>query len=378
MSNILIVSPCFPPDKTVAVVRMASFVNYLISKGDRVIVMTNSKDLDQIESFEHVEFEFVDGILTGAGYKIFKHNEKQYCKHIERFIQDRNIDCALISMGPYYTIKMPKIIRNQGIKCILDFRDPWSFDFREETMVSFFKKLVAFPLKYFKEWSAIKNADYVTTVASGWLHIFKRLFFFERNKFFLVENGYDDVRLKNIEELAENNNNSDCYTIGVFGKLFYYTDKYSEIFLKAISRVNISDIQILQIGTKEEKSNQLLQKHNIPLDFIYNIGFADYAVGMKRLKRADCMLIIDARKHAIGTKVYDYIYLDKPIIYVGPKNSAIAMIIRDLPNCFCCDRIEEVSAAIVFLFENRDLRIGRSNSFSRTKQNEKMYDLLKK
>ena len=44
MGKYIIVSPSFPPDKTVATVRMSSFVQFILSHNEEVIIVTNKKD----------------------------------------------------------------------------------------------------------------------------------------------------------------------------------------------------------------------------------------------------------------------------------------------------------------------------------------------
>ena len=59
-----------------------------------------------------------------------------------------------------------------------------------------------------------------------------------------------------------------------------------------------------------------------------NEPFQDYATGIRKLQKADVCILIDIRKHAIGTKIYDYIYANKPIIYIGKKKTYLEKMVK--------------------------------------------------
>ena len=61
---------------------------------------------------------------------------------------------------------------------------------------------------------------------------FKLFYPFQKNKFKLIENGYNDSTNLN-RNIGKTNID---FQIGIFGKLFYYSEKYSNIFSSSIER----------------------------------------------------------------------------------------------------------------------------------------------
>ena len=376
MSRILVVSPSFPPDKTVAVVRMASFVDFLLSKKQEVIVVTNKKKEPYSMSPIGLRVEYVD-IVADNGYSSFSQNSKKYVNKVKALLDVCKVDCIVVSMGPFYTYKIAALAKRKKVKCLIDFRDPWSFDRREESLLAQTKRVLQFPVKYAKECVAICNSNCVTTVTPGWVERFKKYHPFQKKKFYLVENGYDDKRLSCIDLSKNNSDDNEKFVIGVFGKLFYYSKRYAEVFLRAIEEIPDVNLIIKQVGQLEENAVERFASHKIKKDIIINTGFVDYTRGIMLLRDCDVFLIIDDRKEALGTKIYDYIFMKKPIIYVGPADSAIASVIKDIDNCFVCDNIERVVEALRFTDIHRGLTVNCNRDFSRTSQNATLYKLLK-
>ncbi len=373
--NVLIVSPIFPPDKSVGAVRMASLVRYLL-KTETVTVLTNKKEKDP--SFDKASYCFVELLEEGSYFKRFKENQKRYCEVLKSLCTKTKFDIVLVSGGPFYTFEIAKLAKELGIPCILDFRDPWFFDYRD--FKSFFapKRFISRMWELPMERKTVKLANKIVTVTPNWVSTFKKLYPTHKNKFCLIENGYDDELLKNID-LNVTKTQKSKFTLAVFGKMFYYTEKYSKIFLSGMYEFQ-NDVELVQIGNKESNADALLSECDISSEVLKATGFLNYDEGIRYLYRADAFVIIDVRKAAIGTKIYDYIYLNKPIIYVGPKNTVLAEMVSKFANGFVCSNSKEVSSAIKRIkFESISLLdVGdKSVAYARNEQNKKWKDLLK-
>lgn len=379
MGKYIIVAPYFPPDRTVATVRMASFVKYILKNSDEVVLVTNKKDVPLTIVDSNLCYVFVDVDTEGSGLKVFNANSQSYLSSVAEVMKKNIVDGVIVSMGPFYTYQIASLAKSNNIKCIMDFRDPWVFDYRDAK--SFFKirNILGLLAKIPKERVCVKAATLVTTVTEGWLKTFQKLYPSMKNKFKLIENGYDDALLETIKFNDKSNHDisRSKLTLGVFGKLFYYTERYSELFLRAIKKMDIDGICIKQIGTREENTDSLLEKFELPKDIIRSTGFMNYIEGICELDESDVFLIIDGRKNAIGTKIYDYIYLGKPILYIGPKKAAISSIIGKLDNGVVCSSIEEIEEAVKSFMNGIQTTRITGKDYSRTRQNERMYELLK-
>lgn len=342
--KIIMISPYFPPDKSVASIRMGSLYKYLVSKGHTVYVITNYKNIDDMEHVSFVREKQSNSVLNKLSS--FRENRLSYYNVLSEVMKKFDCDIILISGGPFYTFNLTEYIKKMGKLSVLDFRNPWVFDIRGLKDLLSFKRIIARCIQLPYERNAIKYSTGVVSVSPGWINKFKLFYPFQKNKFKLIENGYNDSTNLN-RNIGKTNID---FQIGIFGKLFYYSEKYSNIFLQALKENQ--QIKVLQIGNREENTDELLDKYDLSHDTIISTGFIDYEDGLKALMSSKFLLLIDNRKDAIGTKIYDYIFLNKPIIYIGPSKTYLAKMISSFQNGFSCASKIEILEAIKKIMNN--------------------------
>jgi glycosyltransferase involved in cell wall biosynthesis len=383
--KILIISPLFLPDMGVGSLRMSSLAKFLLKKNYIVDLLTTKKDgeipVDCVNDFYEVEEFSGNGDSAFARYNQFKENQSRYIQTFLKIIGDKEYSLILITGGPFYTMAISKIAKKRNIPCILDFRDPWTFDIRGLDDLLSPKRIITRAMFLPMERSAVQSASAIVTVTPRWVDMFKTLYPCRKSKVYLVENGYDDERLANISIKSDEKISrgfDSTIQIAVFGKLFYYSEHYSKVFLSALEKC-WSDFKILQIGDRENVTDCYLNSFNLDVDVVKSTGFMEYEEGVKTLSTADAFLIIDSRKGALGTKLYDYIYIDKPIIFVGPKKSSFADIIAQLPNGYVCSTKEEVLYAFATLKNEKTKSEYRNKDvlkYARSVQNQKYMQLI--
>lgn len=371
--NILIVAPNFPPDKTVASVRMNSLYQYLLARHHTVYVLTNKKK-QQSDMIYYVDVESSGGIKKFADFRI---NQKRYVDAFRRVLKEHPIDITVVSGGPFYTFEIAQAAKVCGVPCVLDFRDPWTFDIRGwKDMLSPMRAFTRLIQKIYER-QAIQAASAVVTVTPGWRDRFVKNYDTQAEKFYLIENGFDDALLAQVH-LPEKNKLNSPLVLGVFGKLFYYTDLYSKVFLDAMKE---TDTQVLQVGNREGCTNEYLKQRNMDTARIRDTGFLSYLDGIAALGQADAFLIIDIRKDALGTKIYDYIWCNRPILYVGPQDAELARLVDSFDNGFVCSNASQVIAAIEEI-RNKKLNSLDDNlqpqQYGRSVQNKKWEVLFEK
>ncbi len=376
MLNILMVSPSFPPDKTVACVRMNSLYNYLIKNNHSVYLITNTKSDNSLLP----ENSYTVNVLEGGGLKkfsIFKRNQERYVEAFAKAASENKIDIAVVSGGPFYSFAIAKQAKKLGIPCIIDFRDPWTFDIRGiKDMLSPMRLATRLIQKPYEK-QAVKAASAVVTVTPGWRDKFVSLYPAIKDKFNLIENGFDDALLSGIT-IPEKQEISKPFCFGVFGKLFYYTEEYSHILLSAMES---DGFNILQVGKREEITDSYLSSHSLALDRVKDTGFLDYTGGIEALGAADAFLIVDVRKEALGTKAYDYIWYNRPIVYVGPQDAELARLIASFENGFVCSDKSEILDAVNTIKADKLLCLDKNLNpagYGRSAQNKKWEALFKK
>ncbi|WP_418430475.1 glycosyltransferase [Blautia sp.] len=378
MSNILLVAAAFPPDQGVGTLRISSLAAYM-SKKDNIFLVTNRKKGELPAYIKRASF--VDICTESGSFKnnlnTFRVNQKKYQSAVEGMIKECHPDIVIISGGPFFTFACTKTAKKHGVPSILDFRDPWIFDIREgwysrSTMVERIVHLL-------DERTAVANATRVTTVTDGWVKLFKKFYPLQRSKFVKIENGYDDAIVESIKLDNPHTKMEDTLVITGFGKMFYYSDKYSLIFLQGLKKYLDAGkkANLLQVGSRESQADSLLNKANVAQDVLQTTGFVDYKVGVQKIAESDVCLIIDSRNHALGTKLYDYIFINRPILFVGPKNSDLSKMVLQFKNGFACTTGEEVFNALQTLKKNDFLSEKPSREqFKRERQNKLWRDLI--
>ena len=150
--------------------------------------------------------------------------------------------------------------------------------------------------------------------------------------------------------------------------------------MRAIHSIDDKTIQIVQVGEREKNVDKIADQIGFRKDQIINTGFIDYKRGMSILKTLDALLIVDSRMHALGTKIYDYIYVNKPIIYVGPKGSEMGKLLSSFENAYCCSKELEVKDVLNKMIIQKPIVLGTKNEveqFSREAQNKKYETLMR-
>ena len=82
-------------------------------------------------------------------------------------------------------------------------------------------------------------------------------------------------------------------------------------------------------------------------------------------------VIIYKHMVGLGTKVFDYIMLNKPILYVGPKNTELANFLRQFENAYVCETEEEIISVLNLIYKKKALYLTDkpNNMYSRDEQN---------
>jgi len=381
--KILIISPYYPPYASVAVVRMASLSRFLIDKGCEVTVLRNNfDDLDQNlkttsipkgVKIKSVNIKKRSRYITG-----FIEGFKSYRKNIRELFCKNKYDVVIISAGPFFTLPLCKIIKKEyGVKCIIDFRDLWIAEeiYKGINIKTLISKILFYPI----ERSAIKYADAVVLVTKGWRNIMMKFYPKYRDKMELIYNGYDDELLNDINIIQDDIQQ----LLGVFGKMSYYSKEYAKILFSAVKKLKnkYKDLKIVQVGLYENETDAIIEEINFdPKDFNCT-GFCDYVEGIQKMSTVSICILIDVRKSGLGTKIYDYIYLNKPIIYIGKKGTDLASFVESFEYGFICETEEEIIQTIDFILSNKIKFLSNKNikgKYVRSVQNTKYYNLIKK
>lgn len=382
--KVLIISPYFPPYSGVASIRMSSLSRFLIYKGADITVIKNSNKMYPCSSLKE---DFIDKINI---IEIDSANDENslvncYFNALDSILDKEHFDVVIVSVGPFYTLPaVTKAYEKYKFKYIIDYRDLWIFNSSKKInslrvllgkLLGYFKNIK----HYFKEYRAIMYSEGLVTVCEGDLNILKFAYYKFRSKMYVIKNGYDELEVINKTDFSFKKNEIN---IGHFGKLSIYSKDKAEVLFEALRHFDNKNIKIniVHIGQEENRIHDIVSKHDFNRNVYTNTGVVAYSEGIAILKEMDMCSLIHVHPTGYGTKIFDYIYVNKPIIAITSPNIAINSLIDNFSNAFICNNSADVINAIETVLQEK-IRILDNNlnigEYSRSNRNLEYYNLCK-
>ncbi len=362
--KILIISPAFAPCTLVGAARMTSLVDYLIKKNYKVTVVCYGR------------WMFKGNLWTRkipSGAKIIEISETKKIRFslfmgvISELIHEK-YDVCITSMGPFYgQLFMWFISALFNLPYILDYRDLW---FEDGDM----KKNVHDLLVRGIEKLSIKHSSAVVFVTEGNLEIMKSRVKKYSSKMYTIYNGCENMEgFQNVRKQQEG------YCICCVGKYLYYDKNAAVALLESINclRKQGVNIRLFHIGEESDSAADILREYNLDTDCYCFLGEKSYEDSMSILSGMDAAVIIYRHETGLGTKVFDYIGLNKPIIYVGKVPSELSRFITQFENYIIDDSVESLTDKLGDFVSNNVIKLNREveNFYTRDCQN-KEYEVL--
>lgn len=243
-----------------------------------------------------------------------------------RVTKRKNIDIIFATGMPWSSLLIGFWIKVfTGKKLIIDFRDPWVGN------PFFDKSKIIGMLDRFWESIVVNKADLVLLNTAILRNEMKARYPSIRHKFTVLTNGYDK---NDFEGLPDKKLDKDKLNILHAG--FLYMKRDPGMLLDSISLVKrnkpdiAKEIRFLQLGNvsleydmKKKISDMGIEKNVQLLDQKNHKECLGY------MKAADVLILIQpGTKNQIPSKLYEYIYLDKLIVAITERNSALSEMIK--------------------------------------------------
>lgn len=267
-----------------------SISNRLLLKGKKGIIQRSLAILENV-------FQFY---TTHIGSK------KQLYKSARKYIRNnKDIDCIIATGDPfvlfYYASKLGKEF---NIPWIADYRDPWSDDYGLQTK----------PLQ--QKWTKnierrIVGSASSITVVPDFLQILTQQQF--NKPIFTIPNGFDDEKFIGLENLQPLNQLP--LKIGFAGTIVEW-DPIEKI-IDAIQQINKDGILVTIdfYGTnKNDHIVKLIKDNKILQDSIHIHSRLPNQELLTNLKSVHFLLLFNYYS-IVGTKIYDYLALKRPILF---------------------------------------------------------------
>lgn len=384
MQNILIISPFYIPFAGVGANRMKSFIESLRKDSSFNIFVLKTSTESYGDSI--IDEDYPEGItvIESGAPRGFMDGASLYKKSVEDIFAKYQIDMVLISMGPFFTLPLVSMIKKKyKVPVIMDIRDFWAHEpVTKDLQSGVIPKIKTFVKDAFFERKAIFAAHKIVVTGED-EKVFLSKVYGERikAKTFAIPNGFDDIVLSDICK-ARGRSMSGSLNLCVYGKFSeYISDNRLREFSRGLKYFGEKEapVNFIQIGREEPKLKAFLEEEELNFD---GKGYMEYKEGIQTLQATSDILVLssDLESFGLGTKVYDYIYCNKPMLYMGSKETALAKFVATFQNGFVCSNSEEVFQALLKVYSQKLDYLDNNvdvNTYSRSIQNKKYIQLIK-
>ena len=326
------ISHYFYPSGIVGAKRMTSLADYLISRGHKVMILKADnhcygKDI-VVEPERENKYETISVSAKSWIGWIWA-----YRKKIREACSKYTFDNCIISGSPFNYFYNGKFLHQVcNLPYIVDFRDVAAHEIVAPAMDKAYKKMhkkIAFYKTKYIERIVIKHSNISVFTTDKMRDYYTKRYPQYANKFKVIYNGYDGVQLSGVDFSKIN---VDVLTIGIFGKYTYYGENYANILAEGIKKATSIGIpiKVSQIGRLEE---DLKRELDGICDYETLPGMS-YVEGMKNISKNWVLLTSNYLIEAVSTKVFDYIFLNHPVLAIVPKLSASEEILSQFENAF--------------------------------------------
>lgn len=354
MKKVLILHAYFPPFGGIAMQRVTNFVKSLNQFGWEPVVVTipkwgekGKKDytmLDKIPSNVEVHRIFYFNyrkIVPGEIAKLFKPIEKKYLfpdvyviwnyfayKFIKKYLKQNKVDVAYVCVSPFSTLLLAHRIKQEfNIPVVADFRDAFSFGnyYILDQNQKEAKRAYNIEERVFNDFNAIIQVTPYNKAR------YEEIFPQFSQKIKLITNGFDDDDFKNVPTNRKNNNKE--FTLGYNGTfsrlvpLQPLLDAITTIYKQKKIKIRFSIATPTKINAIKSK-NAFLFKEGL----INYVGYLSHKESLLNLSACDAIIFIfasgPATKGAFSGKIFEYIRMNRPILFLNEKGSDASKIIE--------------------------------------------------
>lgn len=377
--KLLVISPYFYPYTGVGALRMTSLVEYLKEKYTDITVakLKNDyyngympKNIARLTNVRTIEYDEEDM----NGQRFYENLMQLYNEHL--------FNCVILTCGPYYTISpVVSFIKDTKLPLIVDFRDLWLHDTVPKSSL---RACIGFARYYLKnvrhEQELIKVCRKYVAVTPGNLRIMQKHYPSQVEKGACIYNGFDEKILELFQQ--RNKKEYDEYRVCILGKFAYYSPKFCRNLLCAVRNLlKIGyNLKICHIGVYEPSVHFIAKKVHFPETALIECGQQEYTQALLTAGQCDISTIIVSYANGLGTKVFDYIAMNKPILCLAPPNSEIEELLQGAENVFVCQKIKSIENALKRILDGPINCLTKDDDyaqqFSRTVQNRRYEELI--
>ncbi len=335
--KILIVAPCFSPVSSVGAVRMTSLAKYLSTDHSVSVFTINITDLKRecshaLKSTPPPNIQYLFFSLNHINQYPYHKTMKSIQNQLEDYLKKYSFDIALVSCGPVYTEGIIyKVCTKYSLPYVIDFRDldllDYYFNQTYKNPLYRVKHVFAQAINKRAEGKACRFASKIVVANPNHAQMLSRTYNIPFEKITAILNGYDDVRFDAVTKVPIS---TEHFVIGCFGKLYEYDKDRTLHLLKIVERANATygNIYIKHVGEGRKSIEQMMIDNNINPQIYHGLGVMDYDDGIAEMSSCNMFAMLWVHPNSLSTKIFDYLALNKPILSISPKGTALEEMIQ--------------------------------------------------
>lgn len=298
--------------------------------------------------------------------------QRPFRQSLEQLIRQEHPRLLVFTGGPFFSFTLaPGLGKRFHVPYWLDFRDAW--DLGSHITLRF-----SAPLVRHLERRAVRNARLITDVTPEMAALRRAAFpGLPPERFQVLENGFDgSPSAPSPPSLPDT-----VLRLGIWGKFSQYHPDHPSILLTAVAKLAAEiPVEIHHFGAAGEETALADAAARCSLaNALHFHGYREYEAGMAFLAAMDIMVVNHRSPLMVGTKVYDAIRLNRPILALCRPDDALARLLRPFSHAYPVATAAQASAALSDVIRLRPdcLAPGLDpEPYSRRRQAQKILPLL--
>ncbi len=381
-AEILLCSFYYPPYRGIGARRWAFFSRFLTDRGYKVAVVRGPAGLSKgaepaveagitIHPVEHEAFPRISIPRLPFLTECLRW-QKPFSTVLERVIKEQKPRLLVFNGGPFFYFPLaPALAEKYQLPYWLDFRDAWALG--SHLGLRFSARLI-----HRLENRAVAAASLVTDVTPEMTALRRRHYpDLPPERFQTLENGFEGEAVKT----DNTNRKTRPLRLAIWGKFAAYNREHAEMLFAAMSATpELASSEVHHFGDENEAALLARTAARVKLESNLKLhGYLDYEKGLARVAGLDLAVLNHRSALMVGSKVYDYIRLNIPMLAFTRPGEALHRLLAPFEHAYSAGDTQETLTVLKEINTVRPDRLDPSLDalpFSRRTQAEKMLSLL--
>ncbi len=265
--------------------------------------------------------------------------QRPFRRSLEQLIRRERPRLLAFTGGPFFSFVLaPGLAKRFALPYWLDFRDAWGLG--SHLPLRFSAQLIRF-----LERRAVAGARLITDVTPEMTALRRAAFpHLPRERFQVLENGYEGDPLVP----APGARSSPALRLGIWGKFSPYSPAHSFLLPAAVAELTAGfAVEIHHFGSAdgEKALAESAARLGLEKSLVFH-GTSEYEAGIAQLAAMDVMVLNHRSPLMVGTKVYDAIRLNRPVLAFCQTGDALARLLRPFRHAYTAATVAEAAAAL--------------------------------